>query len=107
MACGRHEEDLLADIVHRPVREDRLVMGRRRGIVGERHILGRHHKDNARGGAHGAQVYRSDAASGDGREAESKVQCIGRRRDVVDIAGNARDVQRAGIMGEGFGNAHA
>ncbi len=107
VAGGGHKEDLLADIVDGAIRQDRLVMRRGRGIVGKGHILGGHHHNNAGGGADGGKVHRRDAPAGDGREAKGEVQRARGRRDIVDIAGHARDVQRAGIVREGFGDAHA
>ncbi len=107
VAFGHDQEDRLADIMHRPRRQQGLVMDRGRDIVGVGQILRRPDRDHPRRGADLRKIDRRDLAMRDRRQPEGQVQRVGGQRHVVDIPCAAGDVQRPGIVGQGFRDAHA
>ena len=107
MAFGGKEEHLLADVMHRAGGKQRLVLGRGGAVGHVVEIFGRPDADDTGRVADRGKVERADAAMRDGRQAEGKMQGAGGRRDVIDIARDAGDMQRPGIVREGFAHAHA
>ena len=77
-----------------------------RDIVGERQIVGSKHGDDASRRTHFVEVHRGDFARRNLAGAKRQMQRICGRRDVVDIAGLACDVQGGCVMGQGFMRAH-
>ena len=106
VAGGDDEKDRLADVIDFAFGEQGLVVGGGAHVIGGGQVVRRQHGDDAGGGTDGCKVERGDAGAGMGGGAKGEVERVGGRRDVIDVAGLARDVEGSSIMREGFGDAH-
>ncbi len=107
MTLSRNKKHRLSDIVDLVGREQRLVMRRWRDIVGEWQVTSGQDRDHTRRRANLFEIKRPDPSAGGSTQSEGKRQCIGRHRNVIDVAGRTSDMQTRGVVWQGAGDAHA
>ena len=106
VACRGHQKDRLADVMHRPLGQHRLGLGRGRGIIGMGQIGGGDHRHHAGAGPHRAQIERGDPGRRLGGQAKGQMQGIGGAGQVIQIACLPGDMQPGRVMRQRLSHAH-
>ena len=107
VAGGDHQEQGLAQVVHGAVAQERLVVGRGRDVDGPGQVRRRERQDHPRRRPDGGEVEARERPPRHVRQPEGEVEAARRRRDVVHVAGRARDVEEGGIVRLAQAHAHA
>ena len=104
---GRHREEGLADILHQPLRKDRVVAHDRTAVVYSGNVRGTDHAHRSRIGPDLGEVHVDDAGMGPLAHRDIDVQEAGRFGNVVDIHRFAADMLGSAVMAPGLAHRAA